>query len=60
MAKKIRAKQFRLSDQSMIGFVATSDPDGAKKFYRDILGLPLLSEEMPFALVLTLTVRCCG
>lgn len=44
-------KQFRLSDQSMIGFVATSDPDGAKKFYRDTLGLPLVSEEMPFALV---------
>ena len=45
------AKQFRLSDQSMIGFVATSDPDRAKKFYRDTLGLRLVSEEMPFALV---------
>src|ERR1700731_1672349 len=45
------AKQFRLSDQSIIGFVATSDPDRAKKFYRDTLGLPLLSEEMPFARV---------
>ena len=45
------AKQFRLSDQSIIGFVATSDPDRAKKFYRDTLGLPLVSEEMPFALV---------
>lgn len=45
------AKQFRLSDQSMIGFVATSDPDRAKKFYRDTLGLPLVSEQMPFALV---------
>jgi predicted enzyme related to lactoylglutathione lyase len=45
------AKQFRLSDQSIIGFVATSDPDRAKKFYRDTLALPLVSEEMPFALV---------
>jgi catechol 2,3-dioxygenase-like lactoylglutathione lyase family enzyme len=45
------AKQFRLSGQSIIGFVATSDPDRAKKFYRDTLGLPLVSEEMPFALV---------
>jgi catechol 2,3-dioxygenase-like lactoylglutathione lyase family enzyme len=43
--------RFRLSDQSIIGFVATSDPDQAKKFYRDTLGLPLISEEMPFALV---------
>jgi catechol 2,3-dioxygenase-like lactoylglutathione lyase family enzyme len=45
------AKQFRLSDQSIIGFIATSDPDQAKKFYRDTLGLRLVSEEMPFALV---------
>ena len=45
------AKQFRLSDQSIIGFVATSDPDRAKKFYRDTLGLRLVSEEMPVALV---------
>jgi catechol 2,3-dioxygenase-like lactoylglutathione lyase family enzyme len=44
-------KKFRLSDQSIIGFVASSDPDRAKKFYRDTLGLPLVSEEMPFALV---------
>ena len=44
-------KQFQLSDQSIIGFVATSDPDQAKKFYRDTLGLPLVSDEMPFALV---------
>jgi len=44
-------KQFRLSDQSVIGFVATSDADRAKKFYRDTLGLRLLSDELPFALV---------
>jgi catechol 2,3-dioxygenase-like lactoylglutathione lyase family enzyme len=45
------AKPFKLSDQSIIGFVATTDPDRAKKFYRDTLGLHLVSEEMPFALV---------
>lgn len=44
-------EHFRLSDQNIIGFVATSDPDRAKKFYRDTLGLPLVSEELPFALV---------
>jgi catechol 2,3-dioxygenase-like lactoylglutathione lyase family enzyme len=45
------AKQFRLADQSLIGFVAASDPERAKMFYRDTLGLPLVSEELPFALV---------
>lgn len=45
------AKQFRLSGQTLIGFVATSDADRAKKFYRDTLGLRLVSEELPFALV---------
>jgi len=44
-------KQFRLADQSLIGFVAASDPERAKKFYRDTLGLPLVSEELPFARV---------
>ncbi len=44
-------KQFRLSDQPIIGFVATSDPDRARKFYGATLGLPLVSDEPPFALV---------
>jgi len=44
-------EHFRLCDQDVIGFVATSDPDRARKFYRDTLGLPLVSEELPFALV---------
>jgi hypothetical protein len=30
-------KQFRLSDHSIIGFVATSDHERAKEFYRDKL-----------------------
>ena len=42
---------FRLSDQNIIGFVATSDPERAKAFYRDTLGLPLVSDQLPFALV---------
>jgi catechol 2,3-dioxygenase-like lactoylglutathione lyase family enzyme len=39
-----------LTTSKLIAFVATSDPDRAKNFYRDILGLPLVSED-PFALV---------
>ena len=42
---------FRLAELSLIGFIAASDPERAKKFYRDTLGLPLVSEELPFALV---------
>jgi catechol 2,3-dioxygenase-like lactoylglutathione lyase family enzyme len=45
------AKQFRLSDHSIIGFVATSDPQRARKFYSEKLMLPLVEEQMPFALV---------
>ena len=45
------AKQFRLADHSIIGFVATSDPERAKEFYGEKLALPLIEEQMPFALV---------
>lgn len=45
------AKPFRLSDHSIVGFVATSDAGLARKFYGDTLGLPLVSEQLPFALV---------
>jgi catechol 2,3-dioxygenase-like lactoylglutathione lyase family enzyme len=45
------AKEFRLSDHSIIGFVATSDPDRARKFYSEKLALPLIEEQLPFALV---------
>ena len=44
-------KQFQLARQSVVAFVAARDSDRAKKFYRDTLGLPLTSEELPFALV---------
>jgi catechol 2,3-dioxygenase-like lactoylglutathione lyase family enzyme len=45
------ANQFRLSDHSIIGFIATSDPERAKEFYGRKLALPLIEEQMPFALV---------
>ena len=44
-------KQFQLAQQRIMVFVPTRDPDRARKFYRDTLGLPLVSEELPFALV---------
>jgi catechol 2,3-dioxygenase-like lactoylglutathione lyase family enzyme len=44
-------KHFQLAQQSILALVATRDPERAKKFYRDTLGLPLVSEELPFALV---------
>ena len=40
----------KLGSHEIIAFVATRDPDRAKTFYRDTLGLPLVSED-PFALV---------
>jgi catechol 2,3-dioxygenase-like lactoylglutathione lyase family enzyme len=42
---------FALSQQNIIAFVATSDPERAKIFYRDTLGLHLIQEETPYALV---------
>jgi predicted enzyme related to lactoylglutathione lyase len=40
-----------LSTFPPVAFVTVRDPERAKTFYRDILGLTLLSEELPFALV---------
>lgn len=42
---------FRLAETDIIAFVATRDPGRAKDFYERILGLPLVSDELPFALV---------
>ncbi len=39
-----------LASRPIMAFVATQDPERAKPFYRDVLGLKLLSDE-PFALV---------
>jgi catechol 2,3-dioxygenase-like lactoylglutathione lyase family enzyme len=41
----------RLGNYDIIGFVGIVDVDRAKRFYRDTLGLRLVSEEPPFALV---------
>jgi catechol 2,3-dioxygenase-like lactoylglutathione lyase family enzyme len=40
-----------LSKYNIIGFVTIVDVERAKEFYRDRLGLKLLSEEPPYALV---------
>jgi catechol 2,3-dioxygenase-like lactoylglutathione lyase family enzyme len=40
-----------LSQYNIIGFLTIVDVARAKEFYRDTLGLRLLSEEPPFALV---------
>ena len=37
--------------RKIVAFVATREPDRAKKFYRDTLGLRLVEEQLPFALV---------
>ena len=37
--------------RKIMAFVATREPDRAKKFYRDTLGLRLVEEQLPFALV---------
>ncbi len=41
----------RLAKYDLIAFVSIVDVARAKEFYRDTLGLTLLSEEPPFALV---------
>jgi len=41
----------RLGKYNIVGFASIVDVDRAKTFYRDTLGLTLLSEEPPFALV---------
>jgi catechol 2,3-dioxygenase-like lactoylglutathione lyase family enzyme len=41
----------RLAKYDIVGFVSIVDVARAKEFYRDTLGLTLLAEEPPFALV---------
>ena len=45
------AKSPGLSSYNIIGFVTIVDVERAKRFYADTLGLRLVSEEPPFALV---------
>ena len=40
-----------LGTHKLVAFVPISDPERAKAFYRDKLGLPLIEEQLPFALV---------
>ncbi len=40
-----------LGSSKVVGFVGVRDPERAKAFYRDTLGLKLVLEELPFALV---------
>jgi catechol 2,3-dioxygenase-like lactoylglutathione lyase family enzyme len=44
-------QQTGLSQYNIIGFITIVDVDRAKSFYADTLGLRLVSEEPPFALV---------
>jgi catechol 2,3-dioxygenase-like lactoylglutathione lyase family enzyme len=48
------APALSLSDLAPIAFVATRDAARAKAFYQGVLGLRLVSEELPFALVFDL------
>ena len=45
------AQSTRLAKYNIIGFVSIVDVARAKEFYRDTLGLRLVMEEPPFALV---------
>jgi hypothetical protein len=40
-----------LAKSSLVGFVSIADPIKALAFYRDILGLTLIQDQTPFALV---------
>ncbi len=40
-----------LSQYEIVAFVNTHDAERAEVFYRDVLGLPMVSKELPFALV---------
>jgi catechol 2,3-dioxygenase-like lactoylglutathione lyase family enzyme len=42
---------FELGNQPVIAFVATRDAEGARKFYWEILGLDLVLDQLPFALI---------
>lgn len=40
-----------LAGSAPIAFVPTTDPSAARSFYESVLGLRLISDELPFALV---------
>jgi catechol 2,3-dioxygenase-like lactoylglutathione lyase family enzyme len=43
--------EFGLGEHAIIAFIASSDPDRARHFYGEILGLTLVKDQLPFALV---------
>ena len=43
------ANDFELNGHPLIAFVPTRDPDRARTFYRDLLGLHLASEQLSFS-----------
>lgn len=45
------AQQSVLGDSRLVAFAATMHPERARAFYQDILGLRLVGDEAPFALV---------
>ena len=49
-SSSLRLTTQMLSSASLVGFVATVDPESAKQFYESVLGLSLV-EDGPFALV---------
>jgi catechol 2,3-dioxygenase-like lactoylglutathione lyase family enzyme len=44
-------RPFGLAGQPLTAFVGASDAERARRFYGDVLGLPLVSDELPLALV---------
>ena len=40
-----------LTDRKLVAFAAASDPERARAFYGGMLGLRLVNEQLPFALV---------
>jgi catechol 2,3-dioxygenase-like lactoylglutathione lyase family enzyme len=45
------AKDSILASSKLVAFAATTDPVKARVFYEDVLGLRLVADEQPFALV---------
>ncbi|HEX7363414.1 MAG TPA: VOC family protein [Bryobacteraceae bacterium] len=45
------ASESVLGSEQVMAFIAATNPERSKGFYRDVLGLQLVAEELPFALV---------
>ena len=51
MTLKANLDQRKLGQRKIVAFVNIVDVDAARSFYRDTLGLKLIREDLPFALV---------